>query len=59
MACVHLTMAFPMLNRLVSLFGLYNVPLFALCTAATVGVFAVIYGIVYGITAKAYYKIVE
>ncbi|MCI9006014.1 MAG: ABC transporter permease [Lachnospiraceae bacterium] len=59
MACIHLTMAFPMLNRLVSLFGLYNVPLFALCTAATVGVFALIYGIVYGITAKAYYKIVE
>ncbi len=59
MACIHLIAAFPMLNRLVSLFGLDNVPLFAVCAVGTVGVFAVIYGIVYGITAKAYYKIVE
>lgn len=59
MACIHLAAAFPMLNRLVSMFGLDNVPLFAVCAVGTVGVFAVIYGIVYGITAKAYYKIVE
>ncbi len=58
-ACLHLAVAFPMLNRLIFLFGMDNMPLFAICTAATVGVFAVIYGIVYGITAKAYYKIVE
>lgn len=58
MACIHLTMAFPMLNRLLSLFNLRNPQLFAVCTITCVGVFAVIYGIVFGITAKAYYRIV-
>ena len=58
MACIHLTMAFPMLNRLLMLFNLRNPQLFATCTILCVGVFAVIYGIVFGITAKAYYRIV-
>ncbi len=58
MACIHLTAAFPMMNRLILLFGMVNAPLFAICTVATVGVFAVIYAIVYGITARSYYKIV-
>lgn len=58
MACIHLTAAFPMMNRLIQLFGMNNAGLFAICTVITVGVFAVIYGIVYGITAKAYYRIV-
>lgn len=58
MACIHLTAAFPMMNRLLMLFSMNNMVLFAICTAATVGVFAVIYAIVYGITAKSYYKIV-
>lgn len=58
MACIHLAAAFPMMNRLLLLFGMANVKLFAICTAATVAVFAVIYAIVYSITAKTYYKIV-
>ncbi len=58
MACIHLTMAFPMLNRLLLLFNLRNPQLFATCTILCVGVFAAIYGIVFGITAKAYYRIV-
>jgi len=58
MACIHLTAAFPMVNRLILLFGMVNAQLFAICTVATVGVFAVIYAIVYGITARSYYKIV-
>lgn len=58
MACIHLAAAFPMMNRLILLFGMVNAPLFAVCAAATVGIFAVIYAIVYGITARSYYKIV-
>ncbi len=58
MACIHLTMAFPMMNRLLLLFNMRNPSLFAICTVITVGVFGVIYGIVFGITAKAYYRIV-
>lgn len=58
MACVHLTMAFPMMNRLLLLFNMKNPGLFAACTVSVVGIFAVIYGIVFGITARAYYRIV-
>lgn len=58
MACIHLLAAFPMINRLIFLFGMVDMPLFAICSAGTVGVFAVIYAIVYGITARSYYKIV-
>ncbi len=59
MACVHLLAAFPMINRLILLFGMADMPLFAVCTVGTVGIFAVIYAVVYGITAKSYYRIVE
>ncbi len=58
-ACVHLAAAFPMINRLLLLFGMADVKLFAVCTVATVGIFAVIYAVVYSITAKTYYKIVN
>ena len=59
MACIHLAAAFPMMNRLLMLFGMVNVKLFAICTVVTVAIFAVIYAIVYSITAKTYYKIVD
>ena len=58
MACIHLAAAFPMMNRLLLLFGMANVKLFGICTIATVAIFAVIYAIVYSITARSYYKIV-
>lgn len=58
-ACIHLTVAFPLIKRLLFLFGMTDVVLFAECCIATVAVFALIYGIVYGVTAKTYYKIVE
>ncbi len=58
-ACIHLLAAFPMMNRLLMLFGMVNVKLVGVCSAVTVGIFAVIYVIVYTITAKTYYKIVN
>ena len=39
--------------------NLVNVPLFMACTIITVAVFAVFYAIVYGLTAREYYKIVN
>lgn len=59
MACIHLAAAFPMMCRLLLMFNMANVALFAACVFATVGLFTVIYIIVYGITARSYYKIVE
>lgn len=58
-AVVHITAAFKMITKLLAVLNLTNVPLFFWCTIATVSAFAVIYGLVYTLTAKIYYKIVE
>lgn len=58
MAAVHVGMAFPMIKRLLSLFGLSNTALFVGCMAGTILVFALIYLLVFLKTSKTYYKIV-
>ena len=57
-AGLHILAAFPMLCRILELFGLYDVSLFALCTAGTLAVFAAVYALVYGLTARTYERIV-
>lgn len=47
MAAVHVGMAFPMIKRLLSLFGLSNTALFAGCMAGTILVFTLIYLLVF------------
>lgn len=59
MAMVHIGFAFPMIRRLLSIFYLENVKLFALCTLGTIGVFALAYGVIYLLTARVYYKIIK
>ena len=59
MAMLHITMAFPMIRRLLLLFGMTNTKLFIGCTAGTVLIFAVVYGLIYLMTAHSYYHIVE
>ena len=58
MAAIHVGMAFPMIKRLLSLFGLSNTALFAGCMAGTILVLALIYLLVFLKTSKTYYKIV-
>lgn len=58
-AAVHMTAAFPMVNRLLKMLNLNNEKLFAGCLAATIIVFAVIYYLVFKVTSRAYYKIVK
>ena len=58
MAAIHVGMAFPMIKRLLSLFGLSNTALFAGCMAGTILVFALIYLLGFLKTSKTYYKIV-
>jgi len=58
-AMIHITFAFKVITQLLALFGFSNVPLFILCTFATLLVFAFIYLIVYLLTARTYYKIVK
>lgn len=58
MAAIHEGMAFPMIKRLLSLFGLSNTALFTGCMAGTILVFTLIYLLVFLKTSKTYYKIV-
>ena len=58
MAGIHILAAFKMITKLLLVFSMTNVPLFALCTLGTFLVFAVIYALVYMVTAREYYKIV-
>ena len=50
--------AFPMLCKLLELFNLFDVRLFALCAAGTPLVFCAIYALVYGLTTRTYSRIV-
>ncbi len=58
-ASVHIVFDFNMVEKLLTLFSLNNTRLTALCTAGTVLVFFLAYGVVYLLTARTYYKIVE
>ncbi len=59
MAALHIVFAFPIIRRLLLLFGLNNVPLFAATTGITFLVFALFYTVVYRMTSNAYYRIVS
>ena len=58
-AVIHVIVAFKVMTKILGVMNLTNVPLFAGCTAITIAVFAVFYVIVYSITAKEYYRIVN
>lgn len=57
-AVVHIAVGFKVITKLLVVLNMVNVPLFLTCTVATVGVFAVFYAIVFGVTAREYYRIV-
>lgn len=58
-ASIHIVFDFNMVEKLLTMFYIHNTALTALCTLGTVLVFFLAYGIVYLLTAKTYYKIVE
>lgn len=58
-AVIHMIFAFKVVCRLLTLFGMTSVSLFLLCTVLTIVVFAGLYALVYSLTAKTYYKLVE
>lgn len=57
-AVIHIVFAFPVITRLLAMLNLTNVTLFGIFTGITILIFAIVYGIVYSITAREYYKIV-
>ena len=58
-AVMHLCFAFPMLQKILALMNAVNVQLIVTSMAGCVGVFGVMYLIIYLLTARTYYKIVE
>ena len=57
-AAIHILFDFNMVEKLLTLFQVYNTTLTALCTLGTVLVFFLVYGAVDLLTARPYYKIV-
>lgn len=58
-AGAHLAFAFPMIRKILLLFNLNNIALFAGTTVISFVCFAVLYTFVYRITSNAYYSIVS
>ena len=58
-AGLHLAFAFPLIYRLLTLFGLTNQTLLILVTVCCYLVFALFYVFIYRVTSKAYYSIVS
>lgn len=58
-AGIHVAAAFPVLKAMLALLSMVNVRLYVLFTLGCFLVFAVLYTLIYGVTAKAYYRIVS
>ena len=58
-AGVHVAFAFPMIQKMLLLFGLTDVKLFVLVMVGSYLLFALFYVMVYRITSRAYYSIVS
>lgn len=59
MAGVHVAFAFPIMSGVLSLLGLMNVTLYITCTVICFLVFALMYGIIFAVTSRLYYKTVN
>lgn len=59
LAVIHVAFAFKVMTQLLAVLNLLNVHLFLMCTIGVVVVFAVFYTVVFAITSREYYKIVE
>lgn len=58
-SAIHVAVSFRIIKIILSMLSMGESPMYLLCTIVTVVVFCIIYTIVYGITAKTYYRIVK
>ena len=58
-AIAHIGFAFKMISQLLLTIGVYNPTLFIYCIIATVFIFSLIYLLIYKVTSKVYYNIVQ
>jgi len=58
-ACMHLAAVLPIINKLLQLFGHYNMPLLLICAGSCVLICGIFYAVIYKLTSNAYYRIVS
>lgn len=58
-AGIHIMVGFPIMTKMLAMLNLSNVTLFAGSTIGTFVVFALLYTLIYRVTARVYYKIVS
>lgn len=58
-AVIHVAFAFPIIRKLLVLFGIVEAGLIIKCIAAVVLFFSLLYWIIYRVTSRVYYSIVE
>ena len=56
---VHMCFAFPLIRKLLMMFGLSNTPLLVGVTVGSYLVFAVLYAVMYKATSRSYYQLVK
>ncbi|MCH5297784.1 MAG: ABC transporter permease [Ruminococcus sp.] len=59
LAGVHLAFAFPLISKMLMMFGLFNSMLYIITAIVCLIIFAFFYAVVYKITSNAYYRIVS
>ena len=59
MAVIHIAVAFPQLCKMMTVFSMTNSGLFAVFTILSVLLFGLAYLLVYRLTARTYFKIVQ
>lgn len=58
-ACAHLAAVLPIINKLLMLFGMFNMPLLITTASICAAVCALLYALIYRVTSNAYYRIVS
>ena len=58
-AGIHVAGAYPLVSKLLLMLNLLNTKLHIICIVACYLIFAAMYMVIYGLTAKTYYRIVS
>ena len=58
-ACIHLAVVLPIVNKLLMLFGLFDIQRLIITSGVCVLICSVVYAVIYRVTSNAYYRIVS
>ena len=58
-ACIHLAVVLPIVNKLLMLFGLFDIPRLVISSAVCILICGMVYAVIYRVTSNAYYRIVS